>query len=75
MLMTPASSPPEMLAGVERLTAWLCVRFDLDTEQVIRRCGVSGKICPKYYVEREEACTDLLAGVGREIQGFTEKTA
>lgn len=66
---------PETLASVERLTAWLCVQFDLDTEQVIRHYDVSGKICPKYYVEHQEAWTDLLAGVGKEIQGFTEKTA
>ena len=66
---------PETLAGVERLTAWLCVQFDLDTDQVIRHYDVSGKICPKYYVEHQEAWTDLLAGVGTEIQRFTEKTA
>ena len=66
---------PETLASVERLTAWLCVQFDLDTEQVIRHYDVSGKICPKYYVEHEDAWTDLLAGVGKEIRCFTEKTA
>lgn len=66
---------PETLASVERLTAWLCVQFGLDTEQVIRHYDVSGKICPKYYVEHQGAWTDLLAGVGKEIQGFTEKTA
>ena len=66
---------PDTLASVERLTAWLCVQFDLDTDQVIRHYDVSGKICPKYYVEHQEAWTALLAGVEKDIRGFTDKTA
>lgn len=66
---------PDTLASVERLTAWLCVQFDLDTDQVIRHYDVSGKICPKYYVEHQEAWTDLLAGVEKDIRGFTDETA
>ena len=38
------------------LTAWLCGTFDLDAEaDVIRHYDVSGKICPKYYVENPAA--------------------
>ena len=38
-----------------RLTAWLCKKFDLTEEDVIRHYDVTGKICPKYFVEHEEA--------------------
>lgn len=38
-----------------QLTAWLCVKFDLGPEDVIRHYDVTGKICPKYFVENEDA--------------------
>ena len=60
------------LESVERLTAWLCAVFDLSTDQVIRHYDVTGKICPKYYVEHEDAWRDLLAGVEAEIPTFAQ---
>lgn len=36
-----------------RLTAWLCVKFDLTADNVIRHYDVTGKNCPKYFVEHE----------------------
>lgn len=38
-----------------QLTAWLCKKFDLTEQDVIRHYDVTGKICPKYYVEHPEA--------------------
>lgn len=38
-----------------QLTAWLCVKFDLKEDQVIRHYDVTGKNCPKYFVENEDA--------------------
>ena len=38
-----------------RLTGWLCYRFNLTSEDVIRHYDVTGKICPKYYVDHPEA--------------------
>ena len=38
-----------------QLTAWLCMKFDLDEKDVIRHFDVTGKNCPKYFVEDEEA--------------------
>jgi len=61
---------PETLASVERLTAWLCVQFQLDTDAVIRHYDVTGKLCPKYYVEHEEAWQDLLSGVASAASDF-----
>lgn len=41
------------------LTAWLCNRCGLDSEDVIRHYDVTEKICPKYYVEHEDAWMKL----------------
>ena len=37
-----------------KLSAWLCVRFGLTSENVIRHYDVTGKDCPKYFVEHED---------------------
>lgn len=38
-----------------QLTAWLCKRFSLDMDDVIRHFDVTGKNCPRYFVEHEDA--------------------
>lgn len=46
---------------VVELTAWLCRTFDLDPEtDVIRHYDVTGKLCPKYYVENPMAWESFL---------------
>ncbi|MCI8514992.1 MAG: N-acetylmuramoyl-L-alanine amidase [Lachnospiraceae bacterium] len=47
-----------------RLCAWLKELYGLDTEDIIRHYDVTGKICPKYYVENEEAWERLLRDIG-----------
>ena len=43
-------------ASVVKLTAYLCNRYQLDPlEDVIRHYDVTGKACPLYYVEHEDA--------------------
>lgn len=37
-----------------RLTSWLCEELDLSPKDLIRHYDVSGKSCPKYYVENED---------------------
>lgn len=37
------------------LTAWLCEKFDLTEKDVIRHYDITGKICPRYFVDDEEA--------------------
>ena len=36
-----------------KLTAWLCDNSDLDEDDVIRHYDITGKICPKSFVENE----------------------
>lgn len=40
---------------VIHLTAWLCAKFGLKAKDVIRHYDVTGKMCPIYYVEHEDA--------------------
>lgn len=51
------------------LTAWLCREFRLDPEDdVIRHYDVTGKCCPKYYVEHPEAWSTFRADVAAEME-------
>ena len=45
----------ETYYSLVQLTAWLCEKFELTEEDVIRHYDITGKICPKYFVEDEEA--------------------
>ena len=57
---------PETYEAVVELTAWLCGTFELEAEEdVIRHYDVTGKICPKYYVEHPEAWEQLKADVAQ----------
>lgn len=49
----------ETYRSMVQLCAWLCMKFDLDEEDVIRHYDVTGKNCPKYFVENEEAWLDF----------------
>ena len=49
----------ETMASLLRLTAWLCEEFDLAPANVIRHYDVTGKVCPKYYVDHPEAWEDF----------------
>ena len=50
------------------LTAWLCKKFDLDEEDVIRHYDVTGKICPKYFVENESAWKEFKNDVKKALK-------
>lgn len=49
----------ESYESLVQLTAWLCVKFDLAVDDVIRHYDVTGKNCPKYFVEHEDAWEDF----------------
>ena len=52
--------------------AWLCMKFDLNEEDIIRHHDVTGKICPKYFVEDEEAWKKFKKDVGATLADFRE---
>ncbi|MCD7825298.1 MAG: N-acetylmuramoyl-L-alanine amidase [Clostridiaceae bacterium] len=41
------------------LTAYLCVKYEIQKEDIIRHYDVTGKNCPKYYVEHPDAWNQL----------------
>lgn len=55
----------ETYQSLVHLAAWLMGRYDLTADDIIRHYDVTGKNCPKYYVENEGEWTkfkeDLLA--------------
>ena len=53
------------------LTAWLCHKFDLQSTDVIRHYDVTGKICPKAFVEDEQAWEQFR----RDVQAGIDKLA
>lgn len=57
----------ETYRSLVQLTAWLCVKFDLSQDDVIRHYDVTGKICPKYFVEHEDAWEEFRNNVRNAI--------
>ncbi len=55
------------------LTAWLCGRYNLTADKIIRHYDVTGKNCPKYYVEHEEAWTQFKMDVEAYIAEHGEE--
>lgn len=51
-----------------QLTAWLCQKFELDEKDVIRHYDVTGKNCPKYFVEDEEAWKEFRENVKKALE-------
>lgn len=45
----------ETYRSLVRLTAWLCHVGDLSGDQIIRHYDVTGKECPRYFVQNEAA--------------------
>ena len=46
-----------------KLTAWLCDYCDIGRDKVIRHYDITGKACPLYFVENEEAWAQFLSDV------------
>lgn len=58
----------ETYRSMVQLCAWLCLKFDLDEKDVIRHYDVTGKNCPKYFVEDEEAWERFRADIRSAIK-------
>lgn len=52
------------------LVAWLVGRYNLEIEDVIRHYDVTGKNCPKYYVENEGAWEQFRCDVKNYIETY-----
>lgn len=45
----------ETYNALVELTGWLCLYLNVDPNEVIRHYDVTGKLCPLYYVEHDDA--------------------
>lgn len=65
----------ETYRSMVQLSAWLCMKFDLSEEDVIRHYDVTGKNCPKYFVENEESWNQFRADIKTAIEngGFEDE--
>ena len=50
-----------------RLAAWLCDIGGLHSDDIIRHYDITGKLCPLYYVEHEDAWHQLKSDVARSM--------
>lgn len=56
-----------------QICAWLCLKFDLGPEDVIRHYDVTGKDCPRYFVQHEDAWEAFRADVGKALEKSREE--
>ena len=52
------------------LISWLCNEFSLDENDIIRHYDITGKICPKYYVENEDEWEKMKEDIGKKIDEY-----
>lgn len=62
----------ETYDSLVELTAWLCGKFQLDEDDVIRHYDVTGKACPLYFVDHEDAWEDFKNDVGKQMKKYGE---
>ena len=56
--------------SVVQLTAWLCAKLDLDEDDVIRHYDITGKKCPLYYVDHDDAWQQIKNDIGSMIPSY-----
>ena len=49
------------------LLVYLCQKYNLNQNDIIRHYDVTGKVCPKYYVEHQDAFEQLKADVASKL--------
>lgn len=57
----------ETYASMVHLSAWLCMKFDLNEKDLIRHYDITGKNCPKYFVENEKTWETFREDVGKAL--------
>ena len=53
----------ETYNSLVELVSWLCFRYGLTQEDLLRHYDITGKNCPKYFVEHEDAWESFLEDV------------
>lgn len=55
-----------------RLVAWLCGEYNLKQDDIIRHYDVTGKLCPKYFVDNEDAWYQFKDDVFEYIEEYSK---
>lgn len=50
------------------LCAWLCNAYELKPEDIIRHYDITGKICPKYFVDNPDEWKKFKKDVGKKLR-------
>lgn len=58
----------ETYSSLVKLTAYLCYKYGLTEKNVIRHYDVTGKICPKYFVEHQDVWREFLSDVEKKLK-------
>ena len=58
--------------AVIKLTAWLLYNLGLDESAVIRHYDITGKLCPLYYVEHEDAWNQMKKDIGTNLNEYSK---
>ena len=53
--------------SLENLVTWLCEEYSLSSTDVIRHYDITGKICPKYFVDHEDAWETFLSSINENL--------
>jgi N-acetylmuramoyl-L-alanine amidase len=61
-------------SSVIKLTAWLCLKYNLSADDVIRHYDVTGKNCPKYYVEHPDQWKTFRKDVAAMLKKMKENS-
>lgn len=56
----------ETYSALVNLTAYLCYKYGLTEKNVIRHYDVTGKICPKYFVDHPDVWREFLSDVTKK---------
>jgi N-acetylmuramoyl-L-alanine amidase len=54
------------------LVSYLCLKYDLTKEQVIRHYDVTGKLCPLYFVKHEDEWNQLKDKIEKNCQTISK---
>ena len=60
----------ETYDSLVKLTSYLCMQYNLSTDSIIRHYDITGKICPKYFVDHEDKWIEFLSDVSSHISSL-----
>lgn len=60
----------ETYKSLVNLTTYLCLKFELTERDLIRHYDITGKICPKYFVEHPEGWEMFQKQVGEKLEKY-----